>query len=83
MQELRRGNWRTLSAARFPTDAASRTGAEWKYIGRAWIGRTLRVRVQLEAALSFMARLAPPTVVLLLRSRVTKLDHQVANLPEV
>jgi hypothetical protein len=45
MQQRRGKKWRTLSGARFATDAAGRSGAIWHYGGAGWIGRTLRVRV--------------------------------------
>jgi hypothetical protein len=45
IQERRGKSWRTLSGARFATDATGRSGAIWKYVGKSWIGRTLRVRV--------------------------------------
>jgi hypothetical protein len=57
VQERRGRSWRTISSARFATDSAGRTGAQWKYVGRAWIGRVLRVRVTYSGSMA----LAPAT----------------------
>ncbi len=53
LQQKRGKTYRTLSTATFPVDSRGQVKVIWRYLGRGWIGKSLRARITAVGSAAF------------------------------